>query len=232
MTEPESIVAGLTIRTFRPADRDALVALWDRCGLLRPHNDPDRDLALWRTSVNAEIFLGEHDGRIVASVCVGHDGHRGYAYYVAVDPDDRGRGIGRSMMRHAEAWLTRLGVPKMNAMVRDDNEEARGFYAAIGYRETPRFVLERWLTPDKRAPVGSSEEIGHLRCTVTYLEMTERPIPAPTSAPHRLNTALLRAHCPTVAFYRFLYNAVGEPWLWYERRAMDDEALKAIVQDD
>jgi GNAT superfamily N-acetyltransferase len=50
--------------------------------------------------------------------------------------------------------------------------------------------------------------------------------------PQGMKAALLRARPPTVAFYRFLYNTIGGPWLWYERRALDDEALGRIISDD
>jgi GNAT superfamily N-acetyltransferase len=36
---------------------------------------------------------------------------------------------------------------------------------------------------------------------------------------------------PTVSFYRFLYNTIGEAWLWGDRRKLADEAIAAIVQD-
>ncbi len=62
--------------------------------------------------------------------------------------------------------------------------------------------------------------------------MTEKPGRPAAHPPHGIPIALLRAHHPTVAFYRFLYNNVGADWLWYERRAMDDDTLAAIVQDD
>ena len=64
--------------------------------------------------------------------------------------------------------------------------------------------------------------------TITYLEMRDRPagrrIPAP---PEKL--ALMRAENCTVSFYRYLYNTVGEPWLWVERRLIDDAALAAQI---
>jgi GNAT superfamily N-acetyltransferase len=211
MSGPGAPKTDLAIRAYRPADRDAVVGLWERCGLVVSYNDPDRDIALWRTSPNAEIFVGERDGKIVATVCIGHDGHRGNPYYVAVDPDIQGKGLGRRMMRHAEAWLARLGVTKMNVMVRETNDKVRGFYRSIGYEETPRFVLAR---------------------TITYLEMTEKPKRPPAAPPHNVHVALLRAREPTVAFYRFLYDTVGEAWLWYERRAMDDAALTEIIHDE
>ena len=49
---------------------------------------------------------------------------------------------------------------------------------------------------------------------------------------HPAGVALMRAADPGVAFYRYLYNRVGEDWLWYERRAVTDEALDAIVSDE
>ena len=64
---------------------------------------------------------------------------------------------------------------------------------------------------------------------ITYLEMFERPparkLPTPAG-----RLALMRAEHPTVSFYRYLYNAVGEPWLWFERRRLDDAALAAVIE--
>ncbi|HVH78614.1 MAG TPA: N-acetyltransferase, partial [Stellaceae bacterium] len=65
--------------------------------------------------------------------------------------------------------------------------------------------------------------------TVTYLEMFERPsarhIPAPLG-----KHALMRAEDCSVSFYRYLYETVGTPWLWFERRLMSDAALAAEIQ--
>ena len=227
--QPHSNIA---IRPYRGADREAVVRLWDRCGLLVSYNDCDRDIALWRASPNAEIFLAERKRRILGSVCVGHDGHRGMAYYLAVDPKAQGRGIGRRLMRHAEAWLTDLGVVKINLMIREDNAAVSDFYRAIGYQDTPRRVMARWLTADAKPPKPGPRPSGKLACTITYLEMTERPTRGPAPLPHGLAAALLRVRRPSVAFYRFLYNSVGADWLWYERRALDDTALRAIIEDE
>jgi GNAT superfamily N-acetyltransferase len=63
-----------------------------------------------------------------------------------------------------------------------------------------------------------------LEDVITYLEMLARPtgrrVPAPLD-----KLVLMRADNCTVHFYRYLYNAVGEPWLWFERRLIDDTAL-------
>jgi GNAT superfamily N-acetyltransferase len=70
---------------------------------------------------------------------------------------------------------------------------------------------------------------GKMESVITYLEMTEPPA-APAAAAPAGKLVLLRAEEPTVSFYRYLYNTVGGPWLWYERRLMDDETLSAIIR--
>jgi GNAT superfamily N-acetyltransferase len=65
--------------------------------------------------------------------------------------------------------------------------------------------------------------------TVTYLEMFERPTARPLPVPAG-KLALMRAEAPTVSFYRYLYETVGTPWIWFERRQMSDKALAAEIQ--
>ncbi len=72
-----------------------------------------------------------------------------------------------------------------------------------------------------------------LTVTVTQLEMTSRPTHPTAPAPMLQHPiALMRAHEPTPSYYRYLYDTVGEPWLWYERRQLDTDALKAVIQDE
>jgi GNAT superfamily N-acetyltransferase len=70
--------------------------------------------------------------------------------------------------------------------------------------------------------------VDEIQVTITYLETREKP-PCAARQIHRENVTIMRAHQPTVSFYRFLYNTVGQPWLWYERRQMSDEALRQII---
>ena len=222
----------LKIRPYADSDRDALVALWDACDLARPWNDPDRDIALYRDTEGAEIFVGELNGDLAASVCAGHDGHRGWVYYLCVLPDARGKGHGKALMRHAEAWLKARQVAKVQLLVRPQNLATRTFYARIGYQPNPCRLMERWLL-DRNAPQISRERAdGRLDVTITYLEMTERPAHPHLSPPRGLNCTLLHLREPTVRFYRYLYDTVGGPWLWFERRAMAADDLARIIQDE
>ena len=212
----------LIIRPFIEGDFEAVAALWKSCGLIRTWNDPKQDIASCRSNPTSELFVGLRDDQIVSSVMAGNDGHRGVVYYVASAPQHQGKGYAKQMIRHAEDWLNGRGVWKVNLMIRDDNEKARGFYNAIGYEEEARINMSRRL---ERASKDQQ-----LECIITYLQMHEPPTrPAPL-APAR-NIAMLRSEKPNVGFYRYLYESVGAGWLWYERRVIDDDALAALVID-
>lgn len=135
----------LDIAEITDVDIDAVIALWQRAGLTRPWNEPARDIAFARAASNATVLVGRAGAAIAASAMVGHDGHRGAVYYVAVDPGMRARGFGRAIMAAAETWLMAQGVWKLNLIVRGDNQAARGFYEALGFDMTANIQMERWL---------------------------------------------------------------------------------------
>ena len=140
----------LVISTIGDRDVAEVIALWERCGSPRAWNEPAADVALARKENNSTILLGRHEGALVASVLVGHDGHRGWVYYVSVDPDHRFKGFGRDIMRAAEDWLRPRGIRKLQLMVRPDNAKVHAFYEALGYFEQKRVTYAKWL--DGREP--------------------------------------------------------------------------------
>jgi ribosomal protein S18 acetylase RimI-like enzyme len=140
----------LTVKPIEDNDVAEVIALWQRCGSTRPWNDPAADIALARRGDNSTVLLGRCEGVLVASVMVGHDGHRGWVYYVTVDPGRRHQGFGRSIMNAAEAWLRARGIPKLQLMVRNDNAKVHAFYQSIGYYNQETVTFAKWL--DGRAP--------------------------------------------------------------------------------
>ena len=110
----------------------------------------DADIALARKGENAAMLVGRDVSGIVASVLVGHDGHRGWVYYVAVDPDCRHKGYGRVIMDAAEDWLRGRGIEKLQLMVRPYNAQVQAFYQSLGYFEQERVIYAKWL--DGREP--------------------------------------------------------------------------------
>lgn len=81
----------------------------------------------------------------MATAMVGHDGHRGWVYYVAVRPAAQGGGVGKALMQECEEWLRSRGVPKLQLMVRRTNPAALGFYERLGYSDADTVVLGRFL---------------------------------------------------------------------------------------
>jgi GNAT superfamily N-acetyltransferase len=220
------------LRPYQPADRDAVIALWKDCGLLVWYNDPDQDIARWIETPTSEIFLGLLNGVVVASVCVGYDGHRGRLNYVASSPEHRGKGFASAMVSAAEEWLRQRGAPKVELLIRETNTGVKKFYRRIGYHMNPCHIMQRWLVEGMRTPPGEAVRAdGKLENVITYLEMTERPLLKMPAVAGDRKIALMRAKTPPVAFYRYLYNTVGQPWLWWERRVMDDDSLQEIIHD-
>jgi ribosomal protein S18 acetylase RimI-like enzyme len=142
--------APLAIDKIADADVEAVVALWQRCGLTRPWNDPHADIALARRRDNSTVLVGREAGAIVATVMAGHDGHRGWVYYVAVDPDRRKRSHGRMIMGAAEDWLRSAGILKLQLLVRRENVQAGAFYQSLGFAESSSVMFAKWL--DGRDP--------------------------------------------------------------------------------
>jgi GNAT superfamily N-acetyltransferase len=231
MSAPPPAVTPPEIRPFRDGDRSQVIALWRDCGLTIPANDPTRDIDFCRISGHGEVFVAELGGMVVGTVMAGHDGHRGWLYYVATSPDFRGRGLARTLVRHAEAWLANKGVAKIELMIRDTNTVVRSFYEKIGYELEPRLIMSRRLAPpaDQRPSVDGVAG-GQLKMVVTYLEMLQPPRVAAPPVPLG-KIAVLRADNITVPFYRYLYNTVGRDWIWYTRRLMSDGELKAAISD-
>ena len=146
---PES-ARDLSIAPIGDEDVADVVGLWERCGLTRPWNEPAADIALARKGANATILIGRNNGALVATALVGHDGHRGWVYYVSVDPDHRFKGYGRDIMQAAEDWLRTRGIKKLQLMVRPDNAKVHAFYEQLGYYDQQRTTFAKWL--DGRAP--------------------------------------------------------------------------------
>jgi hypothetical protein len=137
--------ADLKIGALAETEIEAAVALWREAGLLRPWNDPRADIRLALAGPSSTVLAARADARLAATVMVGWDGHRGWIYYLAVARDFRRRGIGGRMVKAAEAWLVARGAPKLNLLVRAENDAVLGFYESLGYRRGDVVCLQRAL---------------------------------------------------------------------------------------
>ena len=135
----------VTFRSFATTDRDPLLKLWRACDLTRPWNDPEDDIRQCLANASSALLIAERDRCLCGSVMLGCDGHRGWVYYLAVDPDCRHQGVGRALMAQAEIWMRERDVPKIQAMIRSDNLAVRGFYGRLDYRDGDVQLVQKWL---------------------------------------------------------------------------------------
>lgn len=148
MNPPKPLTSGLCIRVFRAEDEAAIIELWDACGLVRPQNDPRKDIAR-KMRVTPELFLvAERGGKVIGSCMAGYEGHRGWINYLAVSPNVQRQGVARQLMSQAEDLLRARGCPKINLQVRTDNTEVIAFYKSIGFAQDPVLSFGKRLEKD------------------------------------------------------------------------------------
>ncbi len=138
----------MNVRPYHPEDELMVIELWHKCGLVRPWNNPQLDIAR-KLKVNPELFLvGTREGTVIATAMGGYEGHRGWVNYLAVDPVYQRQGLGRQMMQEIEKRLLDMDCPKINLQVRDGNSSGLEFYRQIGYQNDNVISLGKRLIKD------------------------------------------------------------------------------------
>jgi GNAT superfamily N-acetyltransferase len=230
VAEPGKRPESFSIRPFREEDREAVNRIW-RAAFAESTDDPNQIIDFCLRTKHGALFVGCLGKQVVATAMAGHDGRRAWLHRIATAPDHRGHGYARRLVAHAEAHLADLGAPRINLHLPPRNEAVRGFYEKLGYAAEPRTQMIKRFSKTPPLAVVSDDGIpvGQLEVAITHLEMTRPPrLPAPP--PPALKLAVLRADDVSVPFYRYLYNTVGGPWLWYERRQISDHDLAAIIR--
>jgi len=139
----------VNIRPFENGDREAVIELWSRCGLVVSWNDPGKDIDR-KLQVDPELFvIGEVESNLVATAMGGYDGHRGSIFYLAVDTEHQGRGYGRNIVEYLANLLERRGCAKLNIMVRNSNHEMIEFYRRLGFKGDEIICLGKRLIKDE-----------------------------------------------------------------------------------
>ncbi len=132
-------IATFRIRVVTAEDTDTIITLWQSVfpeyfDPQYPQRDPRTNIARKLAQADGLFWLAESSDQpshVAATAMAGWDGHRGWLYTVGVHPDARGRGLGRTMVLHAEQELIARGCPKVNLQTRSDS--AVNFWSAVGY---------------------------------------------------------------------------------------------------
>jgi ribosomal protein S18 acetylase RimI-like enzyme len=139
----------MKIRIYEPADENAVVDLWRRCGLIAPQNNPVADIQRKLADSPELFFVGILDLELIASVMAGYEGHRGCVNYLAVAPQLQNQGYGRQLMTHVEKILCTRGCPKINLLVRTSNLSVISFYGRLGFTCDDVVSMGKRLTFDE-----------------------------------------------------------------------------------
>jgi len=134
------------IRPFQAEDKDDIAKLWKDCDLVVPLNDPIRDINT-KIQFQPDLFLvGELNNKVIASVMIGYEGHRGWINYLAVSPLFQNNGLGKLLMNKAEDMLQEMGCLKINLQVREHNTQVIEFYRNLGYQDDHVISMGKRLT--------------------------------------------------------------------------------------
>jgi ribosomal protein S18 acetylase RimI-like enzyme len=145
-----SLETEVEIRAFEEKYKGEVIRLWNECDLVVPQNDPAKDIER-KLKVDRDLFLlGFIDGKVVATVMGGYEGHRGWINYLAVKPTQQRKGYGQAMMNAVESLIEQKGCPKINLQVRNTNESVLKFYSAIGYEVGDVIGLGKRLEDDSQ----------------------------------------------------------------------------------
>ena len=136
------------IRSFRQEDEAPLIKLWERCELVVAWNYPSKDISR-KVCLDPEgLLLGLYDNSLIASVMSGYEGHRWWINCLAVDPEFRRMGLGRTMMKAAEIYMEQFKCPKINLQIRAKNHQVTEFYKSIGFHQEDVINMGKRLIPD------------------------------------------------------------------------------------
>jgi len=145
----------MEIIEYQEKDAEAVIELWSKCQLVVPSNNPKKDIER-KLKVDRDLFLvGIINGKVIASVMGGYEGHRGWINYLAVDPAHRKNGYGRRIMQEVEKRIRAKGCPKINLQVRATNDGVIKFYQSLGYGDDKVLGLGKRLEEDEPYKVGS-----------------------------------------------------------------------------
>ena len=132
-------MASVLVRPFQEGDHVALVRLWSEVFPDDPPRNAPETMIRQKAGVQPELLIVAIEAdRLIGAVMAGFDGTRGWIHHLAVDPSQRLKGVGASLVHAAEEGLRLLGCPKVNLQVRAENQD----------------VIDLLCTPIRRGSLG------------------------------------------------------------------------------
>ena len=137
----------MKIRSYSSKDRDQVITLWQNVFSDDSlHNEPSKVIDA-KLAIDELLFVAEDNDAIIGTAMAGYDGHRGWLYLVAVDPQQRRKGIGQQLVKHTMQALKTVGCVKVNLQIRSTNNQVVSFYESIGFVSEDRISMGKLIDP-------------------------------------------------------------------------------------
>ena len=128
----------ISVRIAKPSDAAAIAALVNHAYAVEADFVEGERTAAPEIAamMDAGMFVVlDADGALAASVYVEAKHERAYLGMLSVDPAFQGMGLGRRLVRVAEAIGEAMGAPAIELKIVNLREELARWYKSLGYRE-------------------------------------------------------------------------------------------------
>jgi ribosomal protein S18 acetylase RimI-like enzyme len=129
-----------TLRNGKLSDLDSILRLWIESEAEPTHTDDVESISMLIAHDPSALVIAEEDASVVGSIIAAWDGWRGSIYRLVVAPSHRRRGLGRQLLREAEARLSACGAVRMQAIVVESEAKAMGFWRESAWEQQVRRV--------------------------------------------------------------------------------------------
>ncbi|WP_124113501.1 GNAT family N-acetyltransferase [Paenibacillus xylanexedens] len=117
------------IREMTINDYEMSIELWQRTeGMALSEADSKESINYYLNRNTGMSFVCVDKEQVIGTILCGHDGRRGYIYHVAVDPEYRGKSLGKKLVVSSLEKLRLEGIGKCHIMVIADNEIGNEFW--------------------------------------------------------------------------------------------------------
>lgn len=135
---PERALDGITLRTYSPADADAVIAVNARAFAHHPEQGamdrPDFDRRTSSAWFDPEgLFIAERGGQVVGFHWTKIEDGIGEVYVVGIDPDAQGGGLGTALTARGLRHMYDQGLTVVDLYVEGDNAPALKVYKNLGF---------------------------------------------------------------------------------------------------